>query len=626
MNRASSFLPRGAIIGPFRPPVRAAFVWIRSGRPCGGAVAEASDAVETLRGIPVSPGVAFGRVLALDDVRRRIPRRRVSAAQAEREVERFDEAVAVSIRELKEQRSRTKEELGGEAAKIFAFHLGMLSDANLADPIRSRIRAERVTAEFAVSQQFRHLVEQFEGMGGAFATKVDDVWDLDRRVLGHLIGEHRGQLETMSEPSVVIAPELTPSQTASFDATKVMAFATDSGGRTSHTAIMARALGIPAVVGLERVTERAADGDVAIVDGDRGLVILHPDEETVASYEAYADRMREFRRSLAEVVTLPAETTDGVRVTVMGNIEFPDEAAKVVELGGDGVGLFRTEFLHLRAGRAPTEEEHYEAYAEAVRGLEGRPLTIRTLDLGSDKQTRDAPPERNPALGRRSIRQSLQEIGAFRAQLRAALRASASGPVQLMFPLVTNVLEQRQARMIVEDVKEDLTDEGIAFDPRTPIGMMMETPAAALMAPVFAREVDFFSIGTNDLVQYTLAVDRTNALVASLYSAAHPAVIRLIKEIVRSAKRREVPVSVCGEAAGEIEYTMLLIGLGLRSLSVTPSLIPTVKRVIRSVDVTMCERVARKVGSFDSERQVSAFLRDQTRAIIPEVFGGRPVE
>ncbi len=583
--------------------------------------------METLRGIPVSPGVAFGRVLALDDVRRRIPRRRVSETQASRELERFNEALAASIKELKDQRTRTKEELGAEAAKIFAFHIGMLSDPNLVEPVRERISTERVTAEYAVSQQFRALVDQFEKMsGGAFATKIDDVWDLDRRVLGHLIGEHRGQIETLAEPSVVIAPELTPTQTASFDAKKVIAFATDSGGRTSHTAIMARALGIPAVVGLERATERAADGDLAIVDGDRGVVILHPDEETIESYEAYADRMREFRRSLREVVELPAETTDGVRVTVMGNIEFPDEAAKVVELGGDGVGLFRTEFLHLRAGRAPTEEEHYEAYERAVKGLEGRPLTIRTLDLGSDKQARNAPPERNPALGRRSIRQSLQEIDAFRAQLRAALRASAHGPVQLMFPLVTNVLEQRQARMIVEDVKEDLADEGVAFDERLPIGMMMETPAAALMAPVFAREVDFFSIGTNDLVQYTLAVDRTNALVASLYSAAHPAVIRLIKEIVRSAKRRDVPVSVCGEAAGEIEYTMLLIGLGLRSLSVTPSLIPTVKRVIRSVDVTTCERVARKVGSFDSERQVTAHLRDQTRAIIPEVFGGRPVE
>ena len=583
--------------------------------------------METLQGIPVSPGVSFGTVFALDDVRRRIPKRRVTAAQAKRELARFEDALGASVRELQTQRDRTERELGAEAAKVFAFHLGMLSDKNLVEPIRSRISGERVTAEYAVAQQFKELAAQFEGMGGgAFATKVDDVWDLDRRVLGQLIGEHRGRLDRLDAESVVIAPELTPSQTAQFDRSKVTGFATDSGGRTSHTAILARALGIPAVVGLERISARAADGDPVIVDGDRGVVILHPDEETVEQYEAYAARMRAFRESLDEVVSLPSETTDGVRVWVYGNIEFPDEAARVVELGGDGVGLFRTEFLHLRAGRQPTEAEHYEAYKEAVEGLEGRPLTIRTLDLGSDKQAHDAPPERNPALGRRSIRQSLQEIDAFRAQLRAALRAGALGPVRIMFPLVTNVLEQRQAKMIVEDVKEDLAEEGLEFGAETPVGMMVETPAAALMATVFSREVDFFSIGTNDLVQYTLAVDRTNERVAGLYSAAHPAVIRLIKEVTRSANRRGVPVSVCGEAAGEIEFTLLLIGLGLRSLSVTPSLIPHVKRLVRSVDIGLCERVARKVGSFDSERRVIAHLRDQTRTIIPEVFGGRPAE
>lgn len=583
--------------------------------------------METLRGIPVSPGVAIGRVFALDDVRRRIPRRKVSEKQSRAELTRFEDALATSIAELQSQRERTELELGGEAAKIFAFHLGMLSDPNLIEPIRTRITGERVTAEYAVSQQFKELAERFQKMGdAAFATKVDDVWDLDRRLLGRLIGEHRGRMDALTEAGVVIAPELTPSQTAGFDRTKVRGFATDTGGRTSHTAILARALGIPAVVGLERVSLKAADGDPAIVDGDKGVVILHPDDETIAQYEAYSLRMQEFRRSLDEAVELPAETLDGVRVHVYGNIEFPDEAAKVVALGGDGVGLFRSEFLHLRAGRQPTEDEHFEAYREAVSALGGRPLTIRTLDLGSDKQAQGAPAERNPALGRRSIRQSLQEIATFRLQLRAALRVSALGPVRIMFPLVTNVLEQRQARMIVEDVKEDLADEGVPFDAKTPIGMMMETPAAALMATTFAKEVDFFSIGTNDLVQYTLAVDRTNEHVASLYSAAHPAVLRLIKEIVRAGSRRDLPVSICGEAAGDIEYTMLLIGLGLRSLSVTPSLIPTVKRVVRSVDVTMCERVARKVGSFDSERQVSAYMRDQTRAIIPEVFGGRPAE
>lgn len=585
--------------------------------------------MEVFKGIPVSPGVVIGTVFTLDDERRRIPRRAVAPERLGRELERLDDAFAASIEELEALRAKASESLGAEAAKIFSFHIGMLHDQSLVTPIRERIREEQVTAEFAVSEEFQKLATMFSQIGEeAFQTKVDDVWDLDRRVLRHLIGEHRSVMAGLGDKAVVVARDLTPSQTAAFDRAMVIAFATDAGGRTSHTAIVARALGIPAVVGLESLTPSAEDGMPIIVDGDRGVVILNPDEETLEQHRTYIEKMRRFRLSLDELATLPAVTTCGTKIELFGNIEFPEEIEVLNAYNGDGVGLFRTEFLYLTNPVEPTEEEQFLAYKRCVELLGGKPLTIRTFDLGSDKQTSDWDEvrERNPALGCRSIRYCLQNLPMFRRQLRAVLRASALGPVQIMFPLVTNPLELRQARMVLHDVMEDLEDDGLPFDRNLAIGMMIETPAAALMASTFAKEVDFFSIGTNDLVQYTLAVDRTNERVASLYSAAHPAVQRLIKEVVRTARRHGVKVSVCGEAAGEIEYTMLLIGLGLRNLSVTPSVIPGVKRIIRSVDVDHCERLARRVGSFDSERQVTAFLREQTRAIIPEAFGGRSAE
>ena len=585
--------------------------------------------MEVIQGIPVSPGVVIGKVFVVDDARRRIPRRSVPRALLSREHERLDEAITDSVGELVKLRKNTEEQLGPEPAKIFAFHIGMLSDRTLTGPIHSAIDEHKVTAEYAVWSEFQSLVRRFSGMGDpAFRTKVDDIWDLERRVLRHLIGEHMGKLASLEDEAIIIARDLTPSQTAGFDRSKVVAFATDAGGLTSHTAIVARALGIPAVVGLEVLTSTAVDGQIIIVDGDRGRITLDPDEATLERHRGYIKSNRAFRLSLDALDKEESATTDGVRIALLGNIEFPSEIEALLRHGGDGVGLFRTEFLYLTNVAEPTEENHFDAYKACIDALGGKPLTIRTMDLGSDKQTQGQfeVAERNPALGCRSIRYCLQNLDMFRRQLRAVLRASALGPVKVMFPLVTNTLEIRQARMIVHDVMEDLDEEKIPFDRKIPIGMMVEAPSAAVMAATFAKEVDFFSIGTNDLVQYTLAVDRINERVASLYSAAHPAVIRLIKDTVRAARRHKVPVSICGEAAGNTMFTMLLLGLGLRSLSMTPSVIPEVKRVVRGVDIEACERLARKVGSFDSERQISAYMREKTKAIIPEAFDGRSVE
>ena len=581
-----------------------------------------------LQGIPVSPGVVVGKAFVLDDERVRIPMRKVRAGDAGRELARFEEALEASRDELAAIRDQTADKLGAEAATVFAFHLGVLSDPAVLEPIRAGVRDEHVSAEFAVSRVFHALAARFGAMAeSAFRMKVNDIWDIDRRLLRHLIGEHRSRLDTLDHAAIVIAPDLTPSQTAAFDRTRVVGIVTDAGGKTSHTAIIARALGIPAIVGVSRIADRTADGQSVVVDGDHGVVILDPSPEVVARYTERIEVLRRFRRSLAEIADEPSVTTDGVEIGLHGNIEFPDEVATVLEHGGAGVGLFRTEFLYLNRDDEPGEEEQATLYAECVRRLDGRPLVIRTMDLGSDKaHDRWAYPERNPALGCRSIRYCLQNLPMFKRQLRAILRASAYGPVKVMFPLVTTIHELRQARMIARDVMDDLADEGVAFDRNVPMGVMIEAPSAAIMASVFAREADFLSIGTNDLVQYTLAVDRTNERVASLYTAAHPAIHRLIKDTVRAARRRGTPVSICGEAAGDIEFTLLLVGLGLRNLSMTPTLIPHIKRIIRSVDIKECERVARKVGSFESERQVAAFLRDLTRTILPEAFDGRSVD
>ena len=585
--------------------------------------------MQIVRGIPVSPGYVIGRVFVQDDQTQRIAPRPIDRVQVEAEVGRLDEALERSVADLAEVQQRSQEAMGAEAAKIFLFHIGVLEDPTLVGPMRKIISEEGLCAEYAVYHVFERWAARFGAMADtAITTKVDDLRDLAGRVLGHLIGEHAGRLRQLQRQAVVIARDLTPSQAADFDRDLVMAFATDFGGRTSHTAIVARALRIPAVVGCHDLTRRAADGQWIIIDGDRGLVILEPDQQHLDRYRQLMEQASAFQVSLREVVTLPSETADGVGVCILGNIEFPDEISSILELGGEGVGLYRTEFLYLTRQSEPSEEEHFESYRKCVELLEGRELTIRTVDLGADKYTQRqlGAPERNPFLGLRSIRYSLHHLSDFKTQLRAILRASALGPIKIMIPLVTNTGEMRQARAILRDVMEDLADEGVAFDRTIRVGMMVEVPAAAVMADTFAREADFFSIGTNDLTQYTLAVDRTNERVANLFTPAHPAVLRLIREVMRAGLRRETPVSCCGESAGDVEYAILLLGLGLRTLSVAPPSIPHIRRLVRSVTIRQCERIARRAVALDSDGEVAAYVRDQARKIIPEAFEGRALD
>ncbi len=581
------------------------------------------------RGVGVSGGVVIGTALVLDTEHGRIARRSIKPEHVRAELARFEEAIRVSIAELGEVYKKAEKEMGKETAAIFRVHAAMLSDKSLTGKMRRMIESEMVSAEFAVSHQLGEKADLFRASRDpTFNTKANDIDDLAVRVLHHLVGTGRQRLQSIAAGTIIIARDLTPSQTAAFDRAKVIGFATDLGGRTGHTAIVARALGIPAVIGCQNLTGPSNDGDTVILDGEKGVVIVNPTPEQLAEYRGYIEQTRVFRLSLDELSDMPAVTLDGARVELLGNIEFPEEIPAIFEHGGEGVGLYRTEFLYLARDSEPSEKDHFNAYKRCIELCKGRPLTIRTVDLGADKytQSRADIPERNPFLGCRSIRYCLRSLPMFRKQLRAIVRASAFGPVRVMFPLVTTTSEFRSAKFLVKEVMEDLAEDGEQFDPDIKLGMMVEVPSAAIMADTFAREVDFFSIGTNDLVQYTLAVDRTNERIASLYNPAHPAVVKLVRDVVRTARHHKIPVSCCGESAAELEYAMLLIGLGLRTLSVTASAIPRLKRMIRSVTVAQCERVAKQALSLDSDVQVSSYLRDRARKIVPEAFDGRSAD
>jgi len=579
--------------------------------------------MEIKKGIAVSPGIAIAKALVIDSEDYRIPRRTIMPSQRQAEIKKVRLAFKHAITEVNTLEAAKSDVKESNIKDIFAVHLRFLRDKSLRTKITDLIESDHYTAEFAVSTTLRDIASHFSRIKDPYISeRAADIYDIERRLLKHLLGKKREEAARITEEVVVVAHELSPTQTAGFDKSFVKGMATDAGGRTSHTAIVARSLGIPAVVALEDVTANIHGGDTVIIDGNRGVVILNPDEETILQHEQYALEFSRLEHELDGIKDLAAVTRDGVKIELLGNIEFPDEAQMVVAKGGQGIGLYRTEFLYLYSENEPTEEDHYEAYAQTVKSLGNKPVIIRTLDLGADKYTQSKRfvPETNPQLGLRSIRFCLQNLMMFKTQLRAILRASVLGDVRLMFPLITSLQELRQAKMILRDVMEDLEEYGLPYNHNIPIGMMVETPAAALMASTFAREVSFFSIGTNDLIQYTLAVDRGNERVSSLYSAADPAVLRLVRTVVQDAYKAQIEVKVCGEMASEPEYIMLLIGMGVRSFSLAPPMLPEIKQIVRSVTAESCNQIARKVLTMNSERQIINYLRDATRKILPEVF------
>ena len=579
--------------------------------------------MEIKKGIAVSHGISIAKALIIDSEDYRIPRRPIEPAQRLAETQRIKNAFTGAVRELTTLAEAQEDSAGGKIKDIFAVHLRFLRDKSLKKRITDLVRCELVTAEYAVSSVLRDVASHFAKVQDAYISeRADDINDIKKRLLKQLLGGKREDLEHLTEEVVVVARELSPTQTAGFNRKYVKGIASDSGGRTSHAAIVARSLGIPAVVALEDFTEYVRGGDTIIIDGNRGIVIVDPDEDTIAQYEEYSREFVALEHKFDALRDLPAVTRDGTKITLLGNIEFPDEAEEVLERGGQGVGLYRTEFLYLNSKTEPTEAEHYDAYAETVSVFKDRPVIIRTMDLGADKftQSKRFSREPNPFLGLRSIRFCLQNLSLFRIQLHAILRASVLGSVKIMFPLVTNIHELKQARLILRDVMEDLDDEKIPYNRNIEVGIMIETPSAALTAYHLANEVDFFSIGTNDLTQYTLAVDRGNELVSTLYSSAEPAVLRLIRTVLQDAHKAQIATSICGEMAGEPEFIMLLLGMGVRTLSIAHPMIPEIKQIIRSVTIENCNRVARKVLALNSEREISAYLRTMARKILPEAF------
>jgi phosphotransferase system enzyme I (PtsI) len=576
--------------------------------------------MEIRKGIPVSPGVAISQALVIDTAEFPIVRRFITEAEAPAERARFDQALAAAIAEVKAAYARLHQDMGRDFAAIFEAHMVMLEEPKLAEAVRRLIAERQYTAEYAVTRELNRYVKRWQSVR-YLEQRLDDLKDIERRLLRHLVDTRHRDLKALEGDAIIVAADLTPSQTVELDRTHVRGFATDRGSSTSHTAIVARTRGIPAVVGLKTITADVSQGDVLIIDGTRGTVIINPDEDTLAKYRRRGEEYRSLEAALEKLHDLPAETLDGHRVALLGNIEFPEEVETCLRNGADGIGLYRTEFLYLGADHEPTEADHYEAYQRVVRALEGRPITIRTLDLGADKLAFAGEEDagRNPALGARSIRLCLANPDLFRPQLRAILRVSALGRVRVMFPLISSLSELRHAKALVREVVEDLIREGLPFDRGLKIGMMIEVPAAAVAPDLFAREADFFSIGTNDLVQYTLAVDRTNEQVAWLFSPAHPAVLRLIKNVVDAGERHGIDVSLCGEMGGQAVYTILLLGMGLRTFSIAPLAIPDVKRIIRSVTMAEAREVVARVMAFDDSDDAVAYLVERTKSAVPEL-------
>lgn len=568
-----------------------------------------------LKGIPASPGIAIGKVYLMDRGTVKTPALcHLDPGKVSAEIERFEEALKRSKEQLfriKEKIERTKG--GKEHVYIIDAHIMILEDRMLIEDTIKTIKKEKVNAEWAFKIVLKKFIDIFNSIEDEYLReRVSDIEHVGDRVLRNLTGTLHEGLHYLKEDVVVVAHDLSPADTGQMVKEKILGFATDMGSRTSHTAIIARSLEIPAVVGLERVTYSVEPDETIIIDGIEGKVVISPSEEILQEYLKRQERYIFYERELLQLKDLPAVTKDGKIVKLMGNIELVEEVSSVIEHGGEGIGLYRTEFLYLNRKDFPAEEEHFETYKKVVEAMAPRPVTIRTLDIGGDKFVHwGESGEANPALGLRAIRFCLKRRDIFKTQLRGILRASAFGKVRIMFPLISGIEELREAKKVLEEVKEELRKEGVSFDEGLLVGIMVEVPSAAMIADLLAREVDFFSIGTNDLLQYTLAIDRVNELVAYLYEPFHPSILRMIKGIVDGGHRHGIEVGICGEMAGDPEYIIILLGLGLDQLSMNALSIPEVKGLIRNVTFEKAKAVAEEALKCSTAAEVKRLLRKE---------------
>lgn len=574
------------------------------------------------KGIGVSPGVAIGETFVLESEEYRIPKRRIPDGAVEEEIARLERALELAIEEVDNLQKKASTKIGAENL-IFETHRKIISDPQIKKMLVTMIQHEKVTPEYALTRVLRRWKKIFQGIGDDyFSQRIIDINDVESRVLRNLTGCKREEIQSLSKEVIIVSGDLTPSQTATLDKRKVLGFATDAGGRTSHTAIVARALGIPAVVGLGSISTDVSAGDVIIIDGNGGIVIINPNPKTLEEYQERRRKLLVGIEELEKIKSLPAETPCGERMNIFGNIEFPDEIPEVLQNGGVGVGLYRTEFLITKSRDFPSEEDHFNAYREAVRKVGDYPLVIRTFDFGADKfgERLGLGRERNPFLGCRSIRLSFQRLDIFRPQLRAILRASALGNVWILFPMISSLEEIKQAKVLLSDMMDDLAREKIPFNEKIKVGIMIEVPSAAIASDILAREVDFFSIGTNDLIQYCLAVDRVNEKVAHLYQPSHPAVLRLIQQILENGKKAKIDVNLCGEMSADRLFTIVLMGMGLRNFSISPKVIPEIKRIIRRVTIEEAKRVCKKAISFLDATEAEAYLKKELKDLLPDLF------
>ncbi|MBS2023468.1 MAG: phosphoenolpyruvate--protein phosphotransferase [Deltaproteobacteria bacterium] len=577
------------------------------------------DSVGRLQGIAASPGVAIGRAYPVDRQRARVPRVHLDAAVIPAELSRLDAALALSV----EQLTAIKETLGeSEQAEILEAHAMMLADPGMKDAIVALIRDETLNAEWAVRRVFREFGDKLAGAEELLASRRADFDEVCDRIVHNLMGERPSVLaELPPENSILVAHDLPTADAAVLlSAGRVIGLICDFGSKTSHTAILARALEVPCVVGAGTCSESVQPGQLIAMDGSTGEIWLNPDVVEQKRVEDVRERRKTRDRELLEEKDLPATTKDGRKVGLYANIEFPAEVPSVLAHGGEGIGLYRTEFLYLNREQLPTEEEHYKAYAEILTKMGDKPVVIRTLDLGGDKlPIGHRSHEQNPALGLRAIRLTLKHPALFRTQLRALWRASVHGNLRILLPMIAAVSELREAKQLITQARRELVHEGHTLPERIPLGIMLETPAAALSADRLGRECDFFSIGTNDLIQYAMATDRGNRDVAYLYRPLHLGVLRLIETAVEGAGVNGIEISMCGEMAGDPLYALVLLGLGLDTLSMNPADIPRVKRVLRGSGLRDARELLQAAMSFSSTDEIEKFVMNEMGKRFPEL-------
>jgi phosphotransferase system enzyme I (PtsI) len=572
-----------------------------------------------IRGIAASPGIAIGKAYVLDSEELAIPKKSIRDSAVPREIARFEEALTKTRAEILGIRDKISRELGKEHGDIFNAHLLVIEDRALIEEVINRVKRERVTCDFVLSEVLKKYIESFLKIDDEYLReRVSDISDVGRRIIRNLVGAQRTSLGDLKEKVIVIAYDLSPSDTALMNRKNVIGFATDIGGRTSHTAIMAKSLEIPAAVGLESVTRQVHNGDLLVVDGQEGLVVVNPSAAELQKYRQEQLRFEEIGRGLKKLKDLPCVTTDGRRIELSANIELPDEMLSVISHGADGIGLYRTEFLYMNRTDLPSEEEQYQAYRKVVKQMAPKPVIIRTFDLGGDKflSHLEMPKEMNPFLGWRAIRFCLARPEIFKEQLRAILRASVHGRLRMMYPMISGVGELKEANQLLEKSREELRSKNIPFDEKMEIGAMIEIPSAALTCDILAPEVSFFSIGTNDLIQYALAVDRINEKIAYLYEPAHPAVLRLLKNIIDSGHSKKIWVGMCGEMAGDSLLTPLLLGLGLDEISTSPVLLPEIKKIVRAMSYEESKAIVERAMTFQTGLEVVRFLKTKLDEII----------